>query len=519
MIKKNISIISNITLEPYFELKLKDNFLKSQIEVYLHHISYNQSDFKNNYVTIQNSNYIVVLINIDYMYSNFNNALNDHIQNQKLYADIVKQFNMLYQFLTSTSQATIIWFGFDDYCYYNSVQIHGNIALNDAIIDRINQKIYRTIKVPHIYIDLKKMISRRGWEYSFDNRSKIRWNLPYSKFFVFDLADEIYKHYLIESFDTPKCIVLDCDNVLWGGVLSEEGLDGIRVSNSGAGLLYQDFQRFVQMLYYHGVIIALCSKNDQEDVLRVFREHSGMVLKEDQIACLKVNWNNKAENIKEISNELNIGLDSIVFVDDQIFELELVKKLLPEVKCVQFHRDTIYQNLSCFNLRSEVDINEVKLRNLTYKTNQRRRELEELSSTYEEYLESLKQEVDIHRSLTSELARISELTQRANKCSNGIRYTVDDLKYKIGINEYELYSVYASDKFADLGLVGVVGIENGILDLFVLSCRAIGRNIEEIMLSLILKKAVRSFNFLDTGKNEPLRLFLNNKLINGENNE
>ena len=140
---------------------------------------------------------------------------------------------------------------------------------------------------------------------------------------------EIQKQYFIEQGITKKCLVLDCDNVLWGGILSEDGIENIKLGGSGFGRTYQDFQRFVLSLYYHGVILAVCSKNDLPDVMNMFHEHSEMILKEEHIACFQVNWENKPDNIRRIAETLNIGLDSMVFLDDSPVEIEAVKSILP----------------------------------------------------------------------------------------------------------------------------------------------------------------------------------------------
>ena len=307
---------------------------------------------------------------------------------------------------------------------------------------------------------------------------------------------------MIATGNTKKCLVLDCDNVLWGGILSEDGIDGINISGSGLGRPFQDFQRYLLDLYYHGVILAVCSKNDESDVLHVFREHTGMLLKEEHIACFTCNWNNKPDNIKNISESLNIGLDSIVFVDDSAFEIESVKIMLPKVTAVLYKRDTIYDELSCFNLKRNTDLKIVNERTITYKTNTLRSELQKKASSYEDYISSLEMIIDIHKTAECELARVSELTQRTNKCTNGIRYTIDQIRAKISMVDYELYTVCLSDKFSDLGVVGVIGIKDCTVDLFSLSCRALGRRMEENMIKFALERNANKFRFCNTTKNE-----------------
>ena len=353
---------------------------------------------------------------------------------------------------------------------------------------------------------MKSLIARVGTDNAYSSNGKYRWNSPYSRALISLVCGELAKKHLINHGITKKCVVIDCDNVLWGGVLSEDGIDGIKL---GEGSRHREFQKFLLTLHYHGVILAICSKNDEQDVLRVFREHSGMLLKEENVACIKANWNNKPDNIKRIAEELNIGLDSIVFVDDEEFEINSVRYILPEVTAILYNRDTLYSELSCFNLESSIDTESVKQRNETYRTDKYRREILESSLSFEKYLKELDTKIDIHKALPTEYSRIAELSQRANRCTNGRRYTLEELVSKIKAG-YTLYSVTVEDRFSNLGLVGAIGIEADSLDMFVLSCRAIGRNIEKAMLELIKDEGVRSSFFDDTGKNCELQKILFN---------
>ena len=140
------------------------------------------------------------------------------------------------------------------------------------------------------YIDIKSIIAKVGIESAFDDKGKYRWNTPYSRKLLGEIAQEVHKRYLIDNGITKKCVVLDCDNVLWGGILSENGIEHIQLGSSGLACSYQNFQRFMLNLYYHGVIITVCSKNGKLDVLHMFKEHDEMILKEEHIACFCANW-------------------------------------------------------------------------------------------------------------------------------------------------------------------------------------------------------------------------------------
>lgn len=508
----NIAVITNITVEPFFGMYLKDVFEKEGLNVKLNPISFNEYFLQENSDKLINADQIIVWLNTDCFYPNLINDLTcGKVSADDIEQDIQSKFAELNAFLKQKTRASVLWIGAEDYCYYTYAYHLGYSLTNKGLIDRINITLNENIEENDTYVDLKTIIAKLGIERSFDNKSKYRWNTPYSRDLLQEVACEVHKQYLIRNGITKKCVVLDCDNVLWGGILSEDGIEGIQLGSSGLGRPYQDFGRFILNLYCHGVIIAICSKNDKSDVLRVFREHNEMILREEHIACFCVNWDNKADNIKAIAETLNIGLDSMVFIDDSDFEVQAVKTLLPEVTAVKYERDNIYEQLSCFNLKSNVDIDKVQKRNLTYQTNELRRNLKSGSSSFEEYLNALEMEVDIHEALPVELSRIAELTQRTNKCTNGRRYTVQQIKAMIE-NGYELYSVSLSDKFSDLGLVGAIGIDGNRLDLFSLSCRALGRNVEDIMINFIRDKNIKKNYYNLTVQNNELHFKINNLL-------
>lgn len=510
--KVNVVVITNITIEPFFGMHLKDVFEKEGLNVRLNSMPFNEYYLQENSDKLINADQIIVWLNVDCFYPNLiNDLICRKVSHELIEHDIQNKFTELNAYLKQKSGVPILWIGAEDYCYYPYTCHLGYSLINECFIDRINITLNKSIEENDTYVDLKRIIAKLGIERSFDNKSKYRWNTPYSRDLLQAVASEVHKQHLICNGITKKCVVLDCDNVLWGGILSEDGIEGIQLGSGGLGRPYQDFGRFILNMYYHGVIIAICSKNDKSDVLQVFREHDEMILREEHIACFCVNWDNKADNIKAIAETLNIGLDSIVFIDDSDFEVQAVKTLLPEVTAIKYERDNVYKQLSCFNLKSNIDIEKVRRRNLTYQTNELRRNLKSESSSFDEYLNALEMKVDIHEALPVELSRIAELTQRTNKCTNGRRYTAQQIKAMIE-NGYELYSVFLSDKFSDLGLIGAIGIDGNTLDLFSLSCRALGRNAEEIMIGFIREKNIEKSYYNLTAQNNELHFKINNLL-------
>lgn len=507
--------------EPYLRTYISKAFSAAAVVVQWIYVPYDEISEKQN--VLRSADMITLCLNFDALYPDvLNDVASEKIKFDKVERDAVHRCKNLYSLIKANTKSKIIWFGFEDYYIQHDI-ICGNVPMADGV-DRINQTVNNAL-IGDVYIDLKRLIAKIGIHNSYSPKGKYRWNAPYSKALVERMADEVYKQYLIYTGKTKKCIVLDCDNVLWGGVLSEDGVENIHLGNSGLGREYQDFQRFLLNLYYHGVILTVCSKNDKDDVLRVFREHSGMILREEHIACFKTNWEDKPSNIKTIAEELNIGTDSMVFVDDSQFEEEMVKSFLPDVMTIQYDREQMYNKFSCFNLKKEIDFSNIKQRNNTYRTNQQRGELKKLCNSYDEYINALDVKIDIHPMTPAEYGRVAELTQRTNRCTNGKRYTVSEIKTRKTVPKVHFYSVAVSDRFSDLGIVGAMEVEDDILKLFSLSCRALSRKVENEMLHYISDKYnLRSIEFKSSEKNESLYNFLKESfpnvcLINLERNK
>lgn len=497
-----IILVSNIVFEPYFRQYITKVFSTSSSNIQITSIPY--EEFAEKQDELRRADVIVVCVNFDELYPN---VLADVTSKKVLIDDIffnsIERCKELYSSIKNFSNAKLIWLGFEDF-YLNNDIVCGTVSVLNGVVDRINRTISDML-VNDVYIDLIRLIAKVSINGSYSSKGKYRWNAPYSKELMALISGEVYKQYLIHTGKTKKCIVLDCDNVLWGGILSEVGIEKIHLGSNGLGREYQDFQRFLLNLYYHGVILTVCSKNDEDDVLRVFREHSGMILKEEHIACFKVNWSDKPGNIQAITDELNIGTDSMVFIDDSLFEIEAVKSVLPGVTAIQYDREQMYDRFSCFNLKSEVNLPDVEKRNETYRTDRSRRELKAHCDSYDEYVKSLDIKVDIHKILPMEYSRVAELTQRTNKCTNGKRYTVSEIKEQMTVPAVQFYSVSLSDCFSDLGIVGAMEVENDELKLFCLSCRALGRNVENEMINYVSDRyELENIVFKLTDKNEQL---------------
>lgn len=476
-------------LKPYLDHLIKKLYSQKNIDSNTKFILFNEYTTENNMELLKKSDIVIIWLNYEILETDID----------------INDFCHMFINSINTLHKTTLWISFEDYYKYDSI-IFGNTISEISKSDYINTVVLNEYHNIHL-IDLKYIISKVGIDKSYDFKNRYRWGMPYSNELISEIANEILKQYLILFGISKKCIILDCDNVLWGGILSEDGIENINLGECSSGKRFKDFQKFILNLYYHGVIIAICSKNDLIDVKNVFNYHSDMLLKEEYISIFEVNWNVKSENIKKISNLLNIGLDSIVFIDDSLLEIEYVKAMLPEITTIHFNinnlRDT-YQKFSCFNLSKDNVYEDIKQRTETYRTNGERKNMEALYSNYNEYLVALEMKIEINLASKYEYQRLSELSQRTNKCTNGRRYTSGEFKNKIQ-DGYILYSIKVLDKYSDLGIVGAIGIDNNQVDLFCLSCRALNRNIEYDMLEFLYKNHnINNIYFKDTGKNHDL---------------
>lgn len=498
-----VLVVSDFTVEHFLDDELQGKFEENDICLETYYIQYNVLNGEG-FEKIKEYDLVIIWLN-----------LSDYSGNIEKEDAIFHELNLFYNKLKMDCDIPVIWIGFDSYEEDLSI-LYGNVVSESNIKYNLNYKLARALEVGDVLINLEKIISKVGLTKAYNLKYKYSWSCVYNKNVFSEMALEILKQYKIMNRDTPKCVVLDCDNVLWGGVLSEEGIENIKLGNIGVGRIYQDFQRIILQLYNHGVILSIVSKNDFEDVKSVFDTHSAMILKLNHFACIKVNWENKVDNILQIANELNISLNSMIFIDDSIFETNLVKEMLPEVKTILFHKMTIFNDLNCFNLMREVGTCSVEYRNETYKTDKERDKLLSLSKSYEEYIDSLEMKIEVRIANESDYNRASELSLRTNKRTNGTRYTVEKLKERLRDPLYRLYITKVADRFCDLGIVGVVGVygkeEAAELDLCCLSCRALGRNIEHVMLNEMDKKyKIKKIKTLNTKKNDDFLLFLKDR--------
>ena len=295
-----------------------------------------------------------------------------------------------------------------------------------------------------------------------------------------------------------KCVILDLDNTLWGGVIGDDGLAGIEIGELGKGHVFSNFQRWLKQLKDYGIILAICSKNEEDTAKEPFEKHDEMVLSLSDISLFVANWNDKASNIKMIQESLNIGMDSIVFLDDNPFERNLVKEKLPEIEVPELPEDpalwlVFLQKQNYFDTASYTA--EGSDRTKLYQAEYERKRLEQTFETIDDYLQSLKMEGTAKPFEPLKYARIAQLTQRSNQFNlRTVRYTEDEIQ-RIAEDEHFITLYYTlKDKFGDHGLVSVVILEKRsaeelFVDTWLMSCRVLKRGMEEFIINRMVQTA------------------------------
>lgn len=288
-----------------------------------------------------------------------------------------------------------------------------------------------------------------------------------------------------------KCIVLDLDNTLWGGVLGEDGISGIKIGGDYPGKAFAFFQKSLLQLSKAGVILTVCSKNNEADVLEAWKKNPFMVLKKEHFAAYRINWIDKATNIKELAKELNIGLDSFVFIDDNPTERELIKQMLPMVSVPEFPAQSyelpvFFKQLVDDYFKVYSITEEDKKKTEQYKANAARAQAQHSFTDFRAFLESLDIQITIEAANEFNIPRISQMTQKTNQFNlTTKRYTDADVKGFLA-NGWNIWCISVADRFGDNGITGCIMLNGDTIDTFLLSCRILGKGIENAFMKKIL---------------------------------
>jgi FkbH-like protein len=311
------------------------------------------------------------------------------------------------------------------------------------------------------------------------------------------MADLLVRHIAAARGRPHKVVVLDLDNTLWGGVVGEVGPRGVELGEEGLGLAFQEFQRELLKMHDTGILLTIASKNNPDDALEVLRDHPSMVLKQEHFAAMRINWQDKATNLQELADELNLGVDSFVFLDDNPVERDWLRRALPAVLVPDLPPDPVdrpafLRQAPVFQRVTLTDADRIRAE--TYVLQGRRAELRSSASSFEEFLASLGQEVTIEPLQPQSLARAAQMCQRTNQFNlTTRRYTAADLESMLHSADTEVYVLAVKDRFGDNGITGL-GIlklngDSAEVDSLLLSCRVLGRRVEDAFLHMLAERA------------------------------
>ena len=295
-----------------------------------------------------------------------------------------------------------------------------------------------------------------------------------------------------------KCVILDLDNTVWGGIIGDDGIENIQIGSLGIGKAFTEFQYWIKKLKNRGIIVAVCSKNTESIAKEPFEKHPDMVLRLEDISVFMANWENKADNIRAIQRILNIGFDSMVFLDDNPFERNLVRENIPQITVSELPEDPAeyLEYLYTLNLfETNTFSDEDKERTKLYQIEAQRVVTKQKFTNEDDFLKSLDM-ISVVASFTKfNIPRVAQLSQRSNQFNlRTVRYTESDIENLAKSNDYVTFAFTLEDKFGDNGLIAVVVLKkNSETDLFIeswfMSCRVLKRGMENFMLNTLVTYA------------------------------
>lgn len=420
------------------------------------------------------------------------------LTSQDIAQNIAEEIRQLWTTLQKQNPCHLIQVGFDQPEYGSWGSLEDTLTGGRArIVNSINSLLSENLPSGVSFFDINRVASCLGENF----RSEIDWysSKQYPSLEALPLlADHLVAHLRAAFGYSAKMLVLDLDNTLWGGVIGEDGLGGILLgppSPEGEG--YLDLQRYVKELKDRGVLIAVCSKNNLEDAELPFKEHDSTILRLNDFVIFTANWQDKASNIQEMAERLSLGLDSFVFLDDNPLERSWVRSRIPEVitpECGNKPWDMLATLRRGMYFESITLTAEDKARHNSYQSNLVRQELEKSSRTVEEFLFKLEMISECGPIDSTTFPRVTQLINKTNQFNlTTRRYTEEQVRHISESLEWWTRWFRLKDKFGDHGLIGVIlAKKNGKIwniDTWLMSCRVLGRKMEEFMFAQLVKSA------------------------------
>ncbi len=386
------------------------------------------------------------------------------------------------------------------------------------LIWRMNEQLAQRVdNTPGCYLlDSDRWLTQSRTGYS--SRTYFAAKLPFTTDTFHTAGRDIFFAIKAITGRSTKLVVIDLDNTLWGGIVGDDGWENLKLGgHHSAGEAFVEFQRYLKSLARRGILLAAASKNDEAVVWEAFEKNPYMVLQKKDFSAWRINWNDKAENIAEIVAEMNLGFQSVMFVDDNPSERSRVKEALPEVNVIDLplspslYREAV-ENFGCFDQASLTK--EDLMRAKSYLLESERKTSQSQFRSHDDWLKSLELIAKVQRVDRTNIERIVQLLNKTNQMNLSTRkLTMLELDAWLENPKNEMRAISISDRFGEYGLTGLVSFtvedRNAIIVDFVLSCRVFGRQVEEVMLSIACNLAAEKYvnqvfaTYLPTPKNKP----------------
>jgi FkbH-like protein len=503
-----ILIVSDITFEPILkEINKSDNAFKISLGYF--------EDLNTSFYQVDINEYDVVFFHSDLFF---------HIREIEWQKQLLDN---LYQFCKNNPLAQIIAsntfnLGFKSngrQLIYSEVDTY-NFELQNQINELLSQNNF-------CFFDYKKIVFELGFKNCFNYVLGAMYQMPYNKPFILSFSHEFLVFFNFLKFEEKKAIIVDCDNTLWNGVIGEDGIEGIKCDKNHEGIVFYNFQKFLKEKIKDGFILCICSKNNEEEVEDLFKSNK-FPLKWDDFLIKKINWKEKSENIKTIANELNIGENSMIFIDDNPFELDSVLNLTDLKDGFLFKNsfENLFSIVNSYSFKRKKILMDDIEKNSKYKTEQIRK-LDELKfENIDDYINSLNLDLTIYKNDLSSIDRISQMTEKTNQFNFNKKYfSVNEIRNWVECGNI-IYSAKLVDKYGDYGIVGLIMFEKIVnsqfqLENFLMSCRSLGKKVEDKFYSdvenlmKINNNSIVSIKYKKTNKNIPADVFIKKLEKNG----
>jgi len=483
-----IFFIRNFTIDPLFD-HIQNILKKKYLNANFFVSSYDNATIevlnKNSEIYKIKPDLIFVFLNIDSDIDFLNSK-----EKSKFFNNFHKNINIISSNLKKINSKI---------CFFNIPNLENADQETNIFFGKTNELIKKISKKNSFgYLDLASHVYKVGYDNFYSYKF---WKLsmfPFKELGIDILSKIISKHIFLLYGHQHKLLILDGDNTLWGGILGEDGIKNLKIGENYPGVFYKNFQKLLIQLKKKGILLSLCTKNNLSSIQELFRSRKkDLILKLSDFSAIQSNWKPKYQNINLILKKLNLSAKNSIFIDDSLFEINSVKKIIPELDTLlmpnnasDFNRTLLdFVNINSFNLTVED-----KKRAQLYVDEDKRNKEKIKYSSFTNYVKNLKIILNVNRNSTKDIERLSQLTQKTNQFNTTtIRLSSDQMSQLIKNSKNNTDVIYcrAKDKFGDMGIIGLAIIniydDKAVLKNLLFSCRALGRFIENAFLQYLFK--------------------------------